>query len=353
MSKKNIFDNNNGATQPAAPSQDATVPSNQGDHPESSIKDPASSPTTPPAAQEPATPPEETTPTSDQPESSIKDQASVPVPTHTKKILNPQRVIDANLVNAVKLFVSTDESRYVLGGICFTTNEEGKPIAVATTGKALAVAEMLVVDADEYPVFPNGGYGQDTKDEIIVPVKPLLDALRKIPKKTTLPILMTPPIISLKNDKGETTTVCIPVTDLDSHTLETTRVIDGRFPNYRQVVPSENSTAIEIELDANIMLDIAQAAIAFTKNGSAHLVPVKVCVPFDSHSPVRCEVKDKPGRRLTMVVMPLRDNGELVNRIEHRGLVAVAERLEAAATVLEAIGQKKARRPAETMKQAA
>lgn len=49
----------------------------------------------------------------------------------------------------------------------------------------------------------------------------------------------------------------------------------------------------------------------------------------------------------------MRDCGELVNRIEHRGLVAVTERLEAIAGQLESIGQKKPRKAKEAKAEAA
>ena len=322
MSKKNIFSNNEpGAAQPAEPPKETTQLTPQ---------EPAA-----PATQEQTTPTEETTtPASEQPTE----------PEPPAKIRNPQRAIDANLINALKPFVSTDESRYVLQGICFTTNEDGKPVGVATNGRTLAMAEQLIVDANDYPAFPNGGVGQDTKDDIIVPVKPLMESLRKVPKKTCLPILQTPPIISLRNDKGEVTQACVPVTDLSTHSIETTRVIDGRFPNYRQVIPPENRTAIEVVLDANFMLDMAQAALAFCKNGSAHAVPMKLCVGFENHGPLRVEVKDQNQRRLTMVAMPMRDCGELVNRIDTKALQQVTGRLEAIASQLETIGQKKATR---------
>ncbi len=215
-------------------------------------------------------------------------------------------------------------------------------------------------------MFPNGGVSQDTGDNVTVAVKPLVDALKKLPRRTTLPILLTPPLISLRNDKGEPTQVVVPVTDLENHSVETARTMDGRFPNYRQVIPPENKTAIEIVIDANHLLDMAQAALAFCKNGSPHMVPMKLCVGFENHGPLRVEVTDRNQRRLTMVVMPLQNMGKLVNRIDSTALQQVTGRLadiaghlEAVATVLEAVGQRKARKvqvaavAAEPVKQAA
>ena len=48
---------------------------------------------------------------------------------------------------------------------------------------------------------------------------------------------------------------------------------------------------------------------------------------------------------LTMVAMPLRDVGELVNRIDHRALEAITDRLEVIAGQLDVVAQRKARKP--------
>ena len=46
-----------------------------------------------------------------------------------------------------------------------------------------------------------------------------------------------------------------------------------------------------------------------------------------------------------MVAMPLRDVGELVNRIDHRALQAITDRLEAVASQLDVVAQRRARKP--------
>ena len=65
------------------------------------------------------------------------------------------------------------------------------------------------------------------------------------------------------------------------------------------------------------------------------------CIPFESTHPVRAEVSDRNGRKLTMVVMPMKDCGDLVNRIDHTALHQVTERLKEVAGQLESIEQRK------------
>ena len=48
---------------------------------------------------------------------------------------------------------------------------------------------------------------------------------------------------------------------------------------------------------------------------------------------------------LTLVATPLRDVGELVNRVDHRALQSITDRLEVVASQLDVVAQKKARIP--------
>ena len=64
-----------------------------------------------------------------------------------------QRTIDLNLVNALKLFVSKDDTRFALTGVHFTRSDDGHPVAVATDGRKLAVIEQFEVSPDELPKF--------------------------------------------------------------------------------------------------------------------------------------------------------------------------------------------------------
>ncbi|NLE45608.1 MAG: hypothetical protein GX620_12880 [Chloroflexi bacterium] len=258
-----------------------------------------------------------------------------------------QRTIDLNLVNALKLFVSKDDTRFALTGVHFTRSDDGHPVAVATDGRKLAVIEQFEVSPDELPKFTNGGYPPDTGDSVTVPVKPLLDALKKVPKKHSIPILATPPLISIRNEKGDATQVCIPVTDLDTHSIETTKVIDAGYPTYQQVIPQEKDTVLEILFDAGIMLDMAQAAIDFAKNGSKDKAPLmKLCIGHHPGAALRVEVEDHNGRKMTMVAMPYKE-GVLINRTGAgmaEAFDAIAGKLNEAVAKLETQAQPKARK---------
>lgn len=114
--------------------------------------------------------------------------------------------------------ISTDETRYVLNGILFSFKDNALTM-VATDGRRLAMVEQEL----EFP--------QSQEIDIIVPTKAVNELSR------------------LLNDSGE---VSIRVTgsqvgfDLGDALL-VSKLIDGNYPNYRQVIPGESKERIPLE----------------------------------------------------------------------------------------------------------
>jgi len=114
--------------------------------------------------------------------------------------------------------ISTDETRYVLNGILFSFKNNALTM-VATDGRRLAMVEQEV----EFP--------QSQEIDIIVPTKAVNELAR------------------LCGDVGD---VVIRVTgsqvgfDLGSSLL-ISKLIDGNYPNYRQVIPGEAKERIVLE----------------------------------------------------------------------------------------------------------
>lgn len=114
--------------------------------------------------------------------------------------------------------ISTDETRYVLNGILFSFKDNALTM-VATDGRRLAMVEQEL----EFP--------QSQEIDIIVPTKAVNELSR------------------LLNDSGE---VSIRVTgsqvgfDLGEAFL-VSKLIDGNYPNYRQVIPGDSKERIPLE----------------------------------------------------------------------------------------------------------
>ena len=110
--------------------------------------------------------------------------------------------------------ISTDESRYVLNGIFFSLKEH-KLTMVATDGRRLALAEEEVE------------LEQRSEGEFIVPSKAVNELTRLLQGKGEVEIKYgeNQAAFTLKSEKGG------PI-------LVITKLIEGNYPNYRQVITS-------------------------------------------------------------------------------------------------------------------
>jgi DNA polymerase III subunit beta len=118
--------------------------------------------------------------------------------------------------------VSTDESRYVLNGI-FISLKEGKMTLVATDGRRLALVDEEVEISEK------------SSGEFIVPAKAINELNRLLQDKGEVELKFgeNQSSFALKDDKGFSV-------------LLITKLIEGNYPNYRQVIPGEAKERIAI-----------------------------------------------------------------------------------------------------------
>jgi DNA polymerase-3 subunit beta len=118
--------------------------------------------------------------------------------------------------------VSTDESRYVLNGI-FISLKEGKMTFVATDGRRLALVDEEVDLAEK------------SAGEFIVPAKAVNELTRLLQDKGTVEIKFgeNQASFALQNENGFSV-------------LLITKLIEGNYPNYRQVIPGEAKERIPL-----------------------------------------------------------------------------------------------------------
>jgi DNA polymerase-3 subunit beta len=137
-----------------------------------------------------------------------------PLPTfkEDKKVVLSQETLKG-MMKKTSFAISTDESRYVLNGI-FISLKEHKMTMVATDGRRLALVDEEI-DVSE-----------KSQGEFIVPAKTVNELNR------------------LLLDKGE---VEIRYAENQaSFTLIITKLIEGNYPNYRQVIPSETKERVAL-----------------------------------------------------------------------------------------------------------
>ena len=171
-----------------------------------------------------------------------------------KKVVLPQEKIKG-MLRKTSFAISTDESRYVLNGI-YMMLKEHKLTMVATDGRRLALVDEEV-DVSE-----------KSQGEFIVPAKAVNELNRLLQDKGEIDIRYTDnqAAFALKDDKGFSV-------------LIVTKLIEGSYPNYRQVIPGETKERIALAREefmhalrrAEIMTSDKQNSVKlnFTKNNLA------------------------------------------------------------------------------------
>jgi DNA polymerase-3 subunit beta len=168
-----------------------------------------------------------------------------------RKITLPQEKVKG-MLRRTSFAVSTDETRYVLNGI-FVSLKEHKLTFVSTDGRRLALTE------EEVELTP------ENEAEFIVPTKAINELNRLLQPGGEVEIKFTENQASfqLKDEKG-------------SSVLLITKLVEGNYPNYKQVIPAESSERVALVREellqalrrAEIMTSEKSNSVklAFTKN---------------------------------------------------------------------------------------
>lgn len=171
-----------------------------------------------------------------------------------RKVVLPQEKI-RSMMRKTSFAISTDESRYVLNGI-YVSMKENKLTMVATDGRRLALVD------EEVDILESVG------GEHIIPAKAINELNRLLTDAGNIELRFgeNQALMKLKPEKGPEVRI-------------TTKLIEGNYPNYRQVIPSETKERVTLSREellhalkrAEIMTsDKANSVkLAFTKNNLA------------------------------------------------------------------------------------
>ena len=131
-----------------------------------------------------------------------------------KKVTLSQETVKG-MMRKTSFAVSTDESRYVLNGI-YISLKDHKMTMVATDGRRLALVDEEV------------DISEKSSGEFIVPAKAVTELNRLLQEKGEVEIKFgeNQASFALKDEK-------------DLSLLLITKLIEGNYPNYRQVIPGE------------------------------------------------------------------------------------------------------------------
>lgn len=152
----------------------------------------------------------------------------------------------SRLIDRTRFSMSTEETRYYLNGICFHSTSDGFLRAVATDGLRLAQAQVSLP--------PEAG----TMPQVIISRKTIHE-IRKLIDEIANEVIVSLSDNQVRFKVGS----CILIS----------RLIEGKFPNYEQVIPFANDKILKVDVKA-----FAEAVDRISIMSTDKLRPVKLKV---------------------------------------------------------------------------
>ncbi len=179
--------------------------------------------------------------------------------------------------------ISLDETRYVLNGILFSFRD-GRLTLVATDGRRLALCDAELGEI-KYPE----GHERD----FIVPTKAISELQRLLVEEKEVRLHVGDNLVAF--DLGTT--------------VLATKLVDGTYPNYRQVIPGEAKERVSIEREPLLQSVRRVSLLSNDKSGSVRLNFTKSNLDVTSNTPEVGEAKESlaiayKGRDLSIAFNP-------------------------------------------------
>lgn len=172
-----------------------------------------------------------------------------------------------DMIRKTMFAASSDETRYVLNGVHLIVDGP-KATAVATDGRRLAFTQKNIPD--------NG-----LQIKVIIPTKAVQEVLRLV-----------------SDDKSEEKNLKISFTDnqgsfSDGSTVVLSRLIEGHFPNFEQVIPKTRD--IQLRLDRmELLASVTRAAVGtLERGGSIRMSLSKNLIRIQAAAQGRVEVESE------------------------------------------------------------
>jgi len=160
------------------------------------------------------------------------------------------------MVKKTQYAISTDETRYVLNGIFFSFRDE-KLTMVATDGRLLALVDLEV----EFP--------RSDEIDIIVPTKCVTELTRLGSADIDVKMSVTENQVAFEV----------------GNTLLVSKLIEGNYPNYKQVIPAEAKERVVLERELFHTAVKRVSLLASEKSNSVKLVFTKNNIEIAANTP--------------------------------------------------------------------
>ena len=159
-----------------------------------------------------------------------------------------------SMLKSVSYGQSTDENRYILNGVYFNFADE-KLTLVATDGRRLALTALETE------------ISEDNTGSLILPAKTVAELERLLGKGEKVKIAFNDRQVAFEISIDEEAIGLVDQLYLVS------KIVEGNYPNYRQVIPKETEHRVKIERE--LMLECVNRAALVTSEKS-HSVKLKV-----------------------------------------------------------------------------
>jgi DNA polymerase-3 subunit beta len=159
--------------------------------------------------------------------------------------------------------ISTDETRYVLNGILFSF-KDNKLTLVATDGRRLALVDIEL----EFP--------RSHEVDIILPTKAVTELSRLVSEEGDIRMSVSENQVAFEVDG----------------TLLVSKLIEGNYPNYRQVIPPEAKERITLEREAFLSTVHRVSLLSSEKSNSVKLVFSKNNIDIIANTPEVGEARE-------------------------------------------------------------
>ncbi|MBL6919060.1 MAG: DNA polymerase III subunit beta [Puniceicoccaceae bacterium] len=186
----------------------------------------------------------------------ISSEEFPPLPTfENRKVFELSQEEIVNMLKSVSYAQSTDENRYILNGVYFNF-ADGKLTLVATDGRRLGLTGLDLEVSEE-----NTG-------SLILPAKTVAELERLMGKGEKVNIAFNDRQAAFEIGLDEASD-----SGLVDHLYLVSKIVEGNYPNYRQVIPKETEHRVKIERE--LMLECVHRAALVTSDKS-NSVKIKI-----------------------------------------------------------------------------
>jgi hypothetical protein len=242
-----------------------------------------------------------------------------------------------NNLKCVAEFADKKDSgaRWAVTGVQVEDHGDGKYTAVATDTKALIVVEgKFGYKADDYPACgalvdaPNGG----TKG--LIPAKLFAEVMSDSAKKTkssrpalrSVALQMSAPTGTYGSDTYEPGQAVLGWNNLEQHATPTTKLCDGRFPPYKDILP-QKKPLLKLALDPLFVIRMAKAMEAIKGLTTPENDRIELSF-WAEQKPVLFEYQTEE-QKTTVLIMPLASDFTRDDSVAQEAQVLAEEIVEA------------------------